>query len=46
MPSMQGRGLNGFALLTRANKCRFQTTTEASNSRFILEQLERLSFEA
>ncbi len=46
MPSTQGRGLNCFALLSRANACRFQTTTEAINARFIVEQLETLSFEA
>ncbi len=46
MPSTQGRGLNCFALLSRTNRCRFQTTTEAINARFILEQLETLSFEA
>ena len=46
MPSTQGKGLNCFALLPRANACRFQTTTEAINARFIVEQLETLSFEA
>ncbi len=27
MPSTQGQGLNCFALLSRANECRFETTT-------------------
>lgn len=46
MPSAKGQGLNCFALLSRTNRCRFQTTTEAINARFIVEQLETLSFEA
>jgi transposase len=44
MPSTQGRGLNCFALLSRANECRFQTTTQNINARFIIEQLEQMSF--
>ena len=44
MPSMQGQGLNCFALLSRANECRFETTRESINARFIVEQLEGLSF--
>jgi len=46
MPSAKGQGLNCFALLSRANMCHFQTTTGAINARFIVEQLENLSFEA
>lgn len=46
MPSAKGQGLNCFALLSRTNRCRFQTTKEAINARFIVEQLETLSFEA
>lgn len=46
MPSTKGQGLNCFALLSRANMCHFQTTTSAINARFIVEQLETLSFEA
>ena len=44
MPSTQGRGLNCFALLSRANECRFETTHNAINARFIVEQLEGLSW--
>ena len=43
MPSDKGVGLNGFALLSRANACRFETTTKNIDARFIVEQLERLS---
>ena len=46
MPSTQGLGLNCFALLWRANRCRFQTTPEAINASFIVEQLESVSLEA
>ena len=45
MPSTQGRGLNCFALLSRANECRFETTHNAINARFIVEQLEGLSWD-
>lgn len=45
VPSSQGAGLNCFALLTRANVCRFGTTRQCIDSAFIVEQLERLSFE-
>lgn len=44
LPSTKGRGLNCFALLSRANECRFQTTAQSINARFIVEQLENLSF--
>lgn len=44
MPSTQGKGLNCFALLSRANECRFETTRETINARFIVEQLDGLSF--
>lgn len=44
MPSTQGRGLNCFALLSRSNECRFETTHNAINARFIVEQLEVLSW--
>jgi len=43
MPSTQGHGLNCFALLSRANECRFQTTTQNIDARFIIEQLEQMS---
>jgi transposase len=45
MPSDKGAALNCFALLSRANECRFTTIKTAINSTFIVEQLERLSFE-
>ena len=45
VPSSQGAGLNCFALLTRANACRFATTPHSIDSAFVVEQLERLSFE-
>ena len=44
VPSSQGAGLNCFALLTRANVCRFATTQACIDSTFIVEQLEQLSF--
>lgn len=44
MPSDKGQGLNCFALLSRANGCRFETTKAAIDAGFIVEQLERLSF--
>jgi len=44
MPSSKGAGLNCFALLSRANDCRFETTRQRITSTFIIEQLERLSF--
>ena len=45
MPSDKGRGLNCFALLSRANACRFVTTSRNINGAFMVEQLEKLSFE-
>jgi len=45
MLNTQGRGLNCFALLSRANECRFETTQSAIDARFIVEQLEGLSFD-
>ena len=45
MPSARGHGLNCFALLSRANGCRFATTQSAIDSNFIVEQLERLAFD-
>ncbi len=44
MPSSKGAGLNCFALLTRANDLRFETTSKRITSAFIVEHLERLSF--
>jgi transposase len=44
MPSAKGAGLNCFALLTRGNDLLFATTRQRITSRFIIEQLERLSF--
>jgi transposase len=43
VPSSQGAGLNCFALLTRANACRFATTAQCIDSAFVMEQLEELS---
>lgn len=44
MPSVKGVSLNCFALLSRANELLFKTTTQKITSRFIIEQLEQLSF--
>ena len=44
MPTARGAGLNCFALLTRANDLLFDVTRQRITSRFIVEQLERLSF--
>ena len=44
MPSAKGAGLNCFALLSRANECRFETTQKSIDAGFIVEQLEGLSF--
>lgn len=44
VPSSQGAGLNCFALLTRANTCRFATSKACLDSAFVVEQLEELSF--
>jgi transposase len=44
VPSSQGVGLNCFALLTRANECRFATTKACIDSAFVVEQLEQLAF--
>jgi len=45
MPSDKGAGLNCFALLWRANECRFETTQKSLDAGFIVEQLEGLSFD-
>jgi transposase len=44
MPSVIGKGTNCFALLSRDNRTRVETTTNAISARFIFEQLESLSF--
>jgi transposase len=44
MPSAKSGGVNCFALLSRSNECRFETTQKYINAEFIFEQLERLSF--
>ena len=44
MPTARGAGLNCFALLTRANDLLFDVTRQRITRRFIVEQLERLSF--
>lgn len=43
MPRARGAALNGFALLTRANECRFATTSGKITAAFVFEQLENLS---
>lgn len=43
MPSAQDKGLNCFALLSRANECCFQTTGDSIDARFVIEQLDGLS---
>jgi transposase len=43
MPSTPGVGINCWALLTRNNVCRFQTTRASITSQFVLEQVEQLS---
>ena len=43
MPSPQGSGVNCFALLARDNRAVVETTTQALNGQFILEQVERFS---
>lgn len=45
MPSTKGKGLNCFALLSRSNECRFATTSSNLGAAFIVEQLEKLSFD-
>lgn len=45
MPAQRGAGLNCFALLSRACKCRFETTIHNINSSFFLSYLERFSWE-
>ncbi len=44
MPSEKSGGVNCFALLSRSNECRFETTQKYITAEFILEQLDRLSF--
>jgi transposase len=44
MPAAKGAGLNCFALLSRTNNLLFEATHQRITSRFIVEQLERLSF--
>ncbi len=44
MPATKGAGLNCFALLSRASELLFETTRKHITSRFIIEQLEQLSF--
>ena len=43
MPTARGAALNCFALLTRANECRFVTMTGKITAAFVFEQLEQLS---
>ncbi len=43
-PSEKSGGVNCFALLSRNNQCRFETTQKYITAEFIFEQLEKLSF--
>lgn len=43
MPTGSGSGLNCFALLSRENQARIETTEKAINSQFIFERLEEFS---
>jgi transposase len=43
MPTVRGAALNCFALLTRANECRFATTTGKITAALVFEQFENLS---
>ena len=45
MPSTQGAGLNGFAILRRDNWCRYETSRESIPSQVVFEQMEQLSME-
>lgn len=40
----KGKGLNCFALLSRSNELRYQTTTGSITADFVVECLDRLSF--
>ncbi len=44
-PSEKSGGINCFALLSRTNECRFETTENYISAEFIVEQLDRFSFE-
>jgi len=43
-PSEKSGGINCFALLSRTNECRFETTENYISAEFIVEQLDRFSF--
>lgn len=45
MPASRSGGINCFALLSRDNHCRFETTDHNINSSFFLDQMERFSWE-
>lgn len=40
----KGKSLNCFALLSRSNELRYQTTTQNITADFVIEQLDQLSF--
>ena len=42
--SQKGKHINCFGLLTRGNKFIYETTTENINSAFVIEQLDKLSW--
>ena len=43
MPTEKGAGLNCFALLSRDNQARIETTEKAINGQFIFDRLEEFS---
>ncbi len=43
MPSEQGKGVNCFALLSRANRAVIETTPEMMTGQFLFDQFERFS---
>ncbi len=45
LPAQRGARLSCFALLTRANRCRFATTKGTIDAAFVANQLEALSLE-
>ena len=45
MPASRSGGVNCFALLSRDNDCRFETTDHNINSAFFADQMERFSWE-
>lgn len=44
MPSAKGRGVNCFGLFTRSNEAVVATSENSIKAKFVIEQLEKLSF--